>query len=306
MTKHGDIYLKPCKVDLSNSFSNISKPYHWVGCDDAYAFTWYLDQGNDITFLSHKNRELLARSAGFCPHKRCQLVGIEEIDEREVCPKGLCFTKIENGSPSFGGCCFNQGVFNSGDLIGYYNKSQSVPKPIYKHSRVVIGRAKGANEADESKQDDDDSWSRFVNANEVYPGIIATQCPLSSSSQGGAASRVSTVADVQRMIWEQRVSLWVQLSPSLSPPPPDPVQREVERQETHRVWTQEDTDEVDQIATDSNSLDSFLSTYAHRYLSTDASCRVFPLDQYLEARHDNSIRSYAAESSTHTHTHTQG
>ena len=43
-----------------------------------------------------------------------------------------------------------------GKLIGYYNKSQPTPKPIYKKGRIVLGGMQ-----------DDDSYDAFISANEV-------------------------------------------------------------------------------------------------------------------------------------------
>jgi hypothetical protein len=126
-----------------------------------------------------------------------------------MCPKGLCYTKIENGSPSYGACCFSAGgLFNDGKLIGFYNKTQPTPKPIYKQSRVVLGqplrRSVGT-----IQPPLDESFDSFINANQIYPGLIATQCPL-AQRPGGTEN---TVDDVKRMIIENDIRMWVQLAP---------------------------------------------------------------------------------------------
>jgi hypothetical protein len=45
----------------------------------------------------------------------------------------------------------------SGDLIGFYFKSQPSPKPIYRKNRIVLGR-----------NPEDISYEHFMNANEVH------------------------------------------------------------------------------------------------------------------------------------------
>lgn len=83
---------------------------------------------------------------------------------------------------SFGACCFHDGVYlsglillnklillifflivnhtnyfyNLGKLIGYYNKSQPIPKPIYLNNRIILG-----------KNPLDTSFYHFINANQV-------------------------------------------------------------------------------------------------------------------------------------------
>lgn len=106
--------------------------------------------------------------------------------------------KTEQGAPSFGACCFQKGSFNSNQMIGYYNKSQPTPKPIYKTNRIVLGPDKL-----------DETADSFISANEVYTNIIATQCPL----LGFPAGFENTLEDVKTMIIEQNVSLWVSLAP---------------------------------------------------------------------------------------------
>jgi protein tyrosine phosphatase len=91
--------------------------------------------------------------------------------------------------------------FNSNQIIGYYYKSQPTPKPIYKSNRIVLGPNKT-----------DESYGTFINANEVYPNVIATQCPLLSFPDGFA----NTLDDVKTMIVEQNVSLWISLAPVMN------------------------------------------------------------------------------------------
>ena len=49
-----------------------------------------------------------------------------------------------------------------------------------------------------------DSYDAFINANRIHKGLIATQCPMEN-----------TVSDVQRMMIEQNISMWIQLSPNI-------------------------------------------------------------------------------------------
>lgn len=81
----------------------------------------------------------LSRSMGFCPHLRCQLGDVGNANSHGACPPGLCYTKVEAGAPTFGACCFSDGVFNSGSILGYYRLLRATPKPIYKRNRVVLG-----------------------------------------------------------------------------------------------------------------------------------------------------------------------
>jgi hypothetical protein len=112
---------------------------------------------------------------------------------------GLCYTKLENGRPSFGACCFTEGFFESQELLGYYNRSQVTPKPIYKKNRVVLGG-----------NINDTSLKSFINANEIAPGLIAAQCPMTAYPNGFA----NTVEDMKVMLVEQNVRIWIQLSPA--------------------------------------------------------------------------------------------
>ena len=92
-----------------------------------------------------------------------------------------------------------------GQVIGFYNKTQPAAKPIYKRSRIILGVRRYDDVADTSSSSlarEDEGYSSFINANRIYPGIIATQCPLES-----------TARDVLQMVVEQHVDLWIQLAP---------------------------------------------------------------------------------------------
>lgn len=191
-TKMGDIYVPYCDTSR-DLFPLNADASTWSSCDDAYEYTWSLDRGKDLIALTTVDRLKLSRSMGFCPHNRCQLTNLTSTANDGRCPDNLCYTKLENGAKSFGACCFIDGAFNSGQLIGYYNKTQQTPKPMYKKSRVILGDITGG---------PDESFRGFINANEIHNKLIATQCPLDN-----------TVLDVARMLVEQNVSLWIQLAP---------------------------------------------------------------------------------------------
>jgi len=223
-SKLGDIYVQQCDFNAPLYPADVA-PSDWKSCDDAYKFTWTNDFKGELAGLDALSKTKLVNSMGFCPQNRCQLYNVSNGGSDGMCPAGLCYTKVENGGPSFGACCYAPGgLFNSGTLIGYYNKSQPSPKPIYKRSRVVLGqpsRRGGTGGADSTgaaaaaaaavaaAAPFDESYATFINANEVYPGLIATQCPLAGRPAGYAA----TVGDVKRMIVENNVAMWVQLAP---------------------------------------------------------------------------------------------
>ena len=80
VVKFGEIYVKDCHYENYRMLPSSAKlfpltesPYLWPGCDDAYYYTWTKDPTARITWLGRENKEKLARSAGFCPHRRCQL-----------------------------------------------------------------------------------------------------------------------------------------------------------------------------------------------------------------------------------------
>lgn len=162
-----------------------------ISCHDAYESTWMLDLGNDIRSLSLHNKKLLAYSMGFCPHLRCQLGNVTASRNGE-CPTGHCFTKLENGMRSFGACCFHNDTFDSGDLIGVASRSQPTAKPIYKHSRVIL----------QDKQDE------FINANEIYPGLIVTQCPMQNSGE-----LLEKMLTQLHNMTSSTATMWMQLAP---------------------------------------------------------------------------------------------
>ena len=202
--KNGDIYIELCDNDNDGSrlYSINKDPVLWKSCDDAYDYTWNNDFNNHLRSISKQDRIKLIRSMGYCPHKRCQLDNLDNAHSNGTCPEGLCYTKIENGGLSFGACCFINGYFNTSKLIGVYNKSQHKPKPIYKHSRIVIGDTVGGL---------DTSIESFMNANMIYPGIIAAQCPLT----GYPSDYVNTVEDTKKMMIQFNVTKWIQLAPSI-------------------------------------------------------------------------------------------
>ena len=202
-TKQGDIFISPC--NFSEPLFPLDKsPHEWRSCHDAYTYTWTKDFNKDLISLSTTDSAKMINSMGFCPQNRCQLFNLSATNLDGMAPEGLCYTKIENGGMSYGACAFREGVFNSGVLIGFYNQTQPSPKPIYKKSRIVLGNRRG------SHPGQDESAESFINANEIYPGLIGTQCPLASRPAGFE----NTVDDVKKMIIENNITLWIQLAPS--------------------------------------------------------------------------------------------
>lgn len=197
-TKGGAIYVPSCNHSQF-LFPLNAQPSTWPSCSDAGEYTWSMKQ-DDLSAISAVDKTKLARSMGFCPHNRCQLGNLTNARNDGNCPANLCYTKLENGGRSFGACCFINNEFNSGSLIGYYDKTQHAPKPIYKKSRIILGDVIGGT---------DESYESFINANQIHPNLIATQCPLSN-----------TVGDVLRMLVEQNISLWIQLAPFVDPTDP--------------------------------------------------------------------------------------
>lgn len=194
--KAGELFLRSC--DSGADLFREQDPRDWPACGDALEFTWTDDAHGFLSGLSASDRTKLGRSNGFCPQLRCQLGNVSNADSSGACPKGLCYSKLENGALSFGACCFTDGAFAAPRLVGYFDKSQPAPKPIYRLGRVVLGPDK----ADESR-------ASFINANEVFPGVVATQCPLLNPPEGHA----DTLEDALLMVLEQRLSLWVSLAP---------------------------------------------------------------------------------------------
>ena len=174
-SKNGGIVVQDCGNSKSNLYPLSVSPKEWLGCGDAYTHTWTSDFERQLFSLGHIDKLKLIKSSGFCPQNRCQLDNISnQLDIKGNCPEGLCYSKIEveiiiiylntfltkfykqNGGLSFGACCFIDGKFLSGDIIGYYNKSQPAPKPIYDHSRIILGG-----------KESDDNFVSFINANKV-------------------------------------------------------------------------------------------------------------------------------------------
>ena len=95
-------------------------------------------------------------------------------------------------------CFFN--VLIIGNLFGVHSKMQPTPKPIYNHSRVVL-RLPGKVHATPAAEDG------FINANEVYPNLIMTQCPLVDPPPPAQ----STLSDALLMIIQRNISTWIQI-----------------------------------------------------------------------------------------------
>ena len=202
-TKQGDLFISPC--NFSEPLFPLDKsPHEWRSCHDAYTYTWTKDFSKDLVSLTSTDSAKMINSMGFCPQNRCQLFNLSATNVDGMAPEGLCYTKIENGGMSYGACAFREGAFNSGLLIGFYNRTQPSPKPIYKKSRIVLGNRRGV------LGGNDESMESFINANEIYPGLIGTQCPLASRPAGFE----NTVDDVKKMIIENNITLWIQLAPS--------------------------------------------------------------------------------------------
>lgn len=194
-TKFGGIYVASCDASLPLYPLDVD-PLHWRSCHDAYEFTWTYDPDRYLTALSDVNKQKLAKSMGYCPHHRCQLGNLTNA-QHNSCPVGLCYTKLENAALSFGACCFIDGNFDNGEIIGYEDKCQSTAKPIYKKSRVVLA----THSTEENHQNY--SYNTFINANMIYPNLIATQCPMKK-----------TIQDVKQMVVQQKINLWIQLTSS--------------------------------------------------------------------------------------------
>ena len=202
-SKQGDLFISPCNFSAP-LFPLDQSPLEWKACNDAYTYSWAKDFNRDLRSLSTIDSAKMINSMGFCPQNRCQLFNLSTTGLDGMAPEGLCYTKVENGGLSYGACSFRKGVFNSGVLIGYYNKTQVSPKPIYKKSRIVLGNKRG------EVGGPDESIESFINANQIYPGLIGTQCPLASRPAGFQ----NTVDDVKKMIIENNITLWIQLAPS--------------------------------------------------------------------------------------------
>eukprot|EP01041_Mallomonas_annulata_P001340 gene1340-2589_t len=198
MTQCTGISVGECGLN-QKKFPLDKDPINWHACDDSYLYKWSLYLSNAPFYVSNEDALKLSRSMGFCPQSRCQLSNISSSSFAGKCPTGLCYTKVKNGRPSTGAFCYSEGIFDSGQLLGYYNKTQPSPKPVYITNRIVLGNL-----------NTDSSYGSFISANEVHPNIILNQCPLA----GRPSEFVNTVNDVKRMILEQNISMWIQLAPT--------------------------------------------------------------------------------------------
>lgn len=190
----GGIFIQNCSKYITSKLYPLDQdPSTWLSCHDAYEFTWTTDPLHLLQGLTLQQRLKLAKSNSFCPHHRCQLGNLSNNVIPNQCPEGLCYTKLENGGLSFGACCFINNEFRSGQIIGYANKSQHVAKPIYQHNRIRLHP--------QAMIHGDNSYEAFVNANQIHPSIIATQCPMFATQQ-----------DINQMILTQNISLWIEIS----------------------------------------------------------------------------------------------
>ncbi len=69
----------------------------WRACDDANFYTWHNPEYDHyFSGLDAELRQKLARSAGYCPHIRCQLESAPGVaSPGNACPAGLCYTMLE-------------------------------------------------------------------------------------------------------------------------------------------------------------------------------------------------------------------
>eukprot|EP00601_Ochromonadales_sp_CCMP2298_P031079 CAMPEP_0173348294 /NCGR_PEP_ID=MMETSP1144-20121109/13651_1 /TAXON_ID=483371 /ORGANISM="non described non described, Strain CCMP2298" /LENGTH=152 /DNA_ID=CAMNT_0014295919 /DNA_START=78 /DNA_END=533 /DNA_ORIENTATION=+ len=136
-TKPGELYIHACNDD--HLFPLDVPPSQWSACHDANEFTWDQDYSHDLAALSPLDRvKRLAQRASVRTTAASWATSPPPVPASAPI-QGLCYTKLENGGKSFGACCFTEGAFNSGRLLGYADKCINNPKPIYKHSRVVLG-----------------------------------------------------------------------------------------------------------------------------------------------------------------------
>jgi len=206
-TEKSNIWIRGCRRSPNDDlFPLEAQPSTWPSCGyDAYEFTWNRESPNGFLLegLSDLDLMKMQRSMGFCPHLRCQLGDLAHPPEDGACPENLCYTKLQSGYRTFGACCFSSnGSFNSGELIGYSDLIRPIPKPIYKRNRIVLG-----------DNPNDEQRDSFINANEVYPGLISTQCPQKSS-----------LNRFKWMMHQYNVSLVIQMHPHQNATPPkDPT-----------------------------------------------------------------------------------
>lgn len=85
LTKGGRIRIGVC--NFSESLFKSPLVAEW-SCEDATTYTWRNDFDKVLGMLSATQLEKLAASAGFCPHRRCQLGNVSASSPFEECPPG--------------------------------------------------------------------------------------------------------------------------------------------------------------------------------------------------------------------------
>jgi len=157
-------------------------PTQWGMCGKFVA-RWRSPPSHALLGVSKEQRERLAASSGFCPRQRCQL-------------SNSAVTSPECQS----GCCFWNGRYSSSSLLGYSSRLTSkIARPTYRHHRIVVGGA--------ARLHGEDSEAAFLDANEVFPGMIAMSCPA-------LAGGYSVMAQLLAMIPQQKVALVITLDPT--------------------------------------------------------------------------------------------
>ena len=162
----------------------------------------------------------LWKSIGYCPEVRGQLDNCSYVYSATAaqCPNGCCMMMAVNGVPKGNSaCCFTDGVYSSTALVGFASKLRPMEKPIYRAGRIVLNADGGATR-DEGASGPDDP-AAFINANEVHPGLIATQCPL----DGWPTAESDTLGSLKAMLAQEEVSVIVQLDPSWNGTTPSPA-----------------------------------------------------------------------------------
>ena len=163
----------------------------WAACESESTFVWG-EHSLQLSGLSDINRRKLDLSSGFCPHARCQVPQGPHESSSTPSSSSVCLPEAQGER----GACFEDNAFVRGEIIAYMSKMRPGYRPIYKNShRVVLGTA----------APDDVREEVFINAAEIFPGLIASQCPLTES--------ITNAQDVMQLILERRVALWVQLAP---------------------------------------------------------------------------------------------
>ena len=85
LTKGGGIRLGAC--DFTHDLFHSPITSDW-SCEDATTYTWRHDFEGLLGSLSSTQREKLTASAGYCPHRRCQLDNVSAGDDSGLCPPG--------------------------------------------------------------------------------------------------------------------------------------------------------------------------------------------------------------------------